>query len=767
MRNPFHESEERYLPTFEQSVVGIVHTTREGEFLRCNDRFAAIFAYQPAELIGMTFQQLTLTGELDAGHIRRQLLIDGAPNPPGWEEPYLRKDGTPSWLRLTASALRNDQGEPLHFITIVEDINDRKFIEARLEQAHRQNAVLQDSVARLKLAATLKTDSLHKLILEAAGDGIYGIDENGIATFANPSALKMLDFESEEFVGRSAHALIHHSRADGAPYPPRDSPIYKTLRDGRVHSTDEEVYWRKDRTSFPAAYICTPMIAEGKPHGAVIVFQETSERKRREKADAANEAKSRFLANMSHEIRTPMNGVIGMLQLLLETQLTTEQRHFATIATSSGRILLSLIDDVLDLSKIEAGKIVLEHRTFNLAEVVTETVDILRLQASTKGLDLSSQIQPNIPPFLSGDAHRLRQILTNLIANAIKFTQHGSVTLAVELVTASPSNTTVRFSVTDTGIGLSPAQAATLFTPFTQADQSTTRKYGGTGLGLAISKQLAEMMGGHIGVDSREGHGATFWFTAIFATATETILSPKPAPQSETLNTAPKPRILIAEDNTTNQLVALGQLNKLGYPADAVANGLEALHALDRTPYGLILMDCEMPVMDGYEAARLIRQGAHKHIPIIALTAHAMAGDTERSTAAGMNAFLSKPTDLHRLAAVLKQWCLQPAPAIFNPDSLLDRLMGDRSLATLVIKNFIGDFPSQLANLHRCSDIASARMHAHTLKGSAATIAADSLSATALAMETAADIQQFAELLPTISHEFDRLKSTLEQEQWL
>ena len=508
-----------------------------------------------------------------------------------------------------------------------------------------------------------------------------------------------------------------------------------------------------------------------------------------EGADAANRAKSRFLANMSHEIRTPMNGVIGMLQLLQATSLTPEQQRYVTVAQSSGRALLDLINDILDLSKIEARKVTLENLGFNLRNTVEDVVQLLSNQASAKGLDFQSRVSPAIPLSLRGDAHRLRQILTNLAGNSIKFTERGEITLEAALQQQRDGAATVRFAITDTGIGLRPDQTARLFSPFTQADASTTRKYGGTGLGLAICKQLVEMMGGTIGVDSVEGRGSTFWFTVVFDLVAATGQRP-PANKPEFGASDATPgtgrrqlarRILVAEDNATNREVALAQLHKLGYQADAVNNGAEAVAASEHGGYDLVLMDCEMPVMDGYQATRLIRS-AHPGLPVIALTADAMSGDRDKCVSEGMNDYLAKPVDLKLLAEVLAKWLAVPNPRdkaseqtkpAFDGDALLRRLMGDRKLAGRVLQGFLNDVPSQLNNLRQRLEEADApgvQSQAHTLKGAAATVSAEGLQAIALAMEQAgkaAQLDDCGRLLPRAVAEFERFRSALEQAGWI
>ena len=365
--------------------------------------------------------------------------------------------------------------------------------------------------------------------------------------------------------------------------------------------------------------------------------------------------KDKFFAHMSHEIRTPMNGVIGLSYLALQCDTTPEVTEYLEKIHQSGESLLSIINDILDFSKIEAGELKVEKIDFELRDVLEQLSNILEFQASEKGLAFKVNVEPSVPEYLKGDPVRLQQILLNLTNNAVKFTEHGDVCVEVQLAQQSDYTVVLQFTVRDTGIGMNPDQMSCLFQSFSQVDNSTARKYGGTGVGLAISKQLGEMMGGEISVESEPNRGSTFAFTLSFESGNE--------PEQQGTKTSSQPslegfRVLLVEDNKINQLVEKEVLLSIGVDTVMIAeNGQEAIDAVQQHPFDIVLMDIQMPGMDGYEATKQIRnQFSSTDLPIIAMTANAMKEDREKTSAVGMNDHISKPIDIDVLHRALQHW---------------------------------------------------------------------------------------------------------------
>ena len=562
--------------------------------------------------------------------------------------------GETRWFRIESDPTPLPNGDCL-WNGVISDITDRKKLDSDLVAAKEE---AEDARQRAEA------------ILSLAGQGICGVDQQGRLTFINSTATDMLGWSAPEVLGLRQHDLLHHTKADGSPYSADECPIYGTIKTGTRHHVRDEVFWRKDGSSFPVEYISAALTDGNKVTGAVLAFHDISEqrareavlREAREAADIANQMKSRFLATMSHEIRTPITSVMGMIDLLRLTKLDDEQRSYIQTIGSSTDALLTVLNDILDISKIEAGRLTLEEIEFDLPRSVRSVFELCQSTASGKGLILSLKGLNTIPDRVMGDPVRLKQILHNLISNGIKFTEKGSVSVALSTKPTADNMTLVVVEIRDTGIGMSPTQMARLFQPFSQADASTTRRFGGTGLGLTITRRLVELKGGEIDVESRLGEGTCFRVTLPM----KTIRSCAPAPEPSAIGPQPadavRPlRILLAEDNAINQRLVATMLRKFGHRVTTVWNGREAVTAVEEGDFEVVLMDMQMPEMDGAEATQAIRAmpAPRSLIPVIALTADVMAGDRVRYFECGITDLVGKPVDWPALSATLEA-CTKP-----------------------------------------------------------------------------------------------------------
>jgi len=627
-------------------------------------------------------------------------------------------------------------------------------------------------------AALRQSEERLRLIIDSAIDAVVIVDAEGIVHAWNPQAERTFGWTAAEAIGRSLGDLIVPLELRGAHEA--GMRRYRETGEGRVLGKRLEMpaidrHGRQFTVELSISAIHRPDVRDteaGSRSGRPVLFSgflrditarleaEAALRRAKEDAEAAAAAKAEFLATMSHEIRTPMNAIIGLTGLLLDADLPPEQASYLNTVRESGETLLTIINDILDFSKIDAGLLLLERLAFSPADLAADVVELFRPSAQAKGLALETTVRPDVPAAVLSDPGRLRQVLNNLVANAVKFTATGTITLVVD---SSADGRALELVVSDTGVGIAPDVIPRLFTPFSQADSTMSRRFGGTGLGLAISDRLARLLGGTITVDSELGVGSTFRVRVPVEPTSADALPAAPAVRREIRShtgAASKVRALIVEDNPANQLVATAMLRRLGIRADQASDGLEAIEAVRRVPYDVVLMDCQMPGMDGYESARRIREaeragGAARRVSIIAMTANALKGERERCIEAGMDDYLAKPVRLTQLADALERW----VPELTSTESThdvsdagagsggaRDRLQGLRSVlgddweATVVV--FAEHSRQTIEGLREAADRGDAvaiRSHAHLLRGGCGMMGASTVEAMAADLEAAAE----------------------------
>jgi len=591
----------------------------ESRFIRTSKSHAAAFGLSdPAQVIGKTdFDFFTEEHARPAYEDEQEIIRTGQPFYK--EERETWSDRPDTWVMTTKMPLRNQQNEIIGTFGVTRDITGRKRVETELlREKQFLEAVILNSPA-----------------------AIIVLDNQGNIVSCNPAFEQLYGYTSLEAVGENLDALIT------IPETIDQARTYtQQALTSSVHGFGKRQ--RKDGHFASVEIFGVPIVLGEEKISTLVIYHDITELDRtRREAEEANRAKSEFLANMSHELRTPMNGVMGMLELALDTTLTSEQRDYLQTSLQSAEALLTLLNDILDFSKIEAGKLELDSINFSLRNAVEDVAYTLAKRAQDKGLEMACLIDPDLTSDLRGDPGRLRQILVNLVGNAIKFTHQGEIVIQAEPIEETQTHTTIHFSVQDTGVGIPNERRAAVFDRFTQADGSTTRKYGGTGLGLTISKQLVDIMGGKIGVDSTPGVGSTFWFDIKFERQhTEKRVT---APLTLGPVNLTQARILIIDDNQTNRMILIKNVQALGSRVDAVpsgAKGMEVLRNAHRTgdPYHVVLLDMQMPVMDGEQTARAIKSDpAMKDVKILILTSMGQRGDAARLEALGCSGYLLKP----------------------------------------------------------------------------------------------------------------------------
>ncbi|MFQ5770645.1 MAG: PAS domain S-box protein [bacterium] len=680
------KSEKKYRNLFNQIVDPVFLMDKETlQFLDCNEAAISVFGYSMDEL--KTLTMFNLLPKTEHARVKRNMKVKYKNKPDTYT--YITKGGEKIDVEVRTDEI--EYQDCAAWISIVRDITERKQVEEELKALNEElfaskqqlSAAFQQLVANHKQLianekALRRSEELFRLISENAADLIAVVDCKGYFLYNSPSYKTLLGYPPDELQGKWSFASVHPDDRAQAVAVFQQSIKSKKGCVSEYRMRHKDGSWRV--LEFSSNVICD---SENQPVRVVKVAHDITQRKQtelelqkaKEASEAANHAKSEFLANMSHEIRTPLNGILGYSELLLEENFGEEQLEFVRIIQASGKYLLNLINEILDLSKIECHGIELENKSFVLSEVIEEKLRVIQPRLSEKGIDLNIKISRNVPHKFIGDPTRIGQILLNLLSNSVKFTETGAITISVNKgnFNQAPEKFPLKIAVKDSGIGIPQDKQHCIFQTFRQLDGSTTRKYEGTGLGLAITKNLVEMMGGSIRLRSQSGKGSTFIvcipLQPCFEKDKSVKLSSRKAasirsknnnhsddyaslPETKIIQWSPAnaPHILLAEDNEMNWRLIKNIFTRLGYKITIVENGREVLHAIAVESFDLVLMDMQMPGMDGFETTKIIRQNPKfNSLPIIALTAYAMVGDAEKCREAGCDDYLTKPINKNQL----------------------------------------------------------------------------------------------------------------------
>lgn len=769
-------SEERYAIAVSGSGIGVWDWDLTTHELYISPSIKAILGYENQDIGKYPDQWEPLVYPDDKAIILEAIQAHLAQQTPACEIEcrMIHKNGQIRWLLTRGKAIRNAQDQPYRMVGTVTDITERKQIETKLKAS----------------------EEFLDYTLNAIADPIFVKDKNHRWIRVNQAFCQFLGLTLDQLIGKTADQVFPQDKAD--LFWKYDQEVLQT----GIENQHEETLINPDGKTVVLSIKKTRFQdAKGQNILVGIIRDITELVTAKEAALETSHLKTQFLANVSHELRTPMNGIIGMTDLLLRTHLTPQQYDFVKTLQVSAKHLLELINDILDFSELEAGKMQLVQEDFNLKVCLADVATLLITQAQAKGLRLHTIVDSHLPEFVGGDEHRLRQILTNLVDNAIKFTTEGEIVISVQEAVTQPlpeiegqissdspgaaPPIPLRFAVKDTGIGIHPEHQKKLFQSFSQVDGSTTRIYGGTGLGLVICKELVELMGGEIGVRSGAGQGSEFWFI-VPLTVAQPVSQPASVTHPAPSIPAPPPprqklRVLLVEDTPINQKVVMNQLKVLGYVADSVNNGQEALEKMAQCSYDLVLMDCQMPVLDGYQATQRIREmeGLDRHTLIIALTANAMVDDREKCLAAGMDDYISKPVSLSELGKVIRHWtqnlptfdqletfALSPPPTshTFSQDlqntsigrkipidweRLHELSQGDTEFEQEVLQTFVTDAETYLADANHAftlGDYQTLMGRAHQIKGGSSTVAIQGMPEIAAQLERQIRTHQLEEI---------------------